>query len=71
MFLLRIALGFLLVLLGLGYLLNPKEILRLNSLMRDVFFKDSLVLLKGKQIGSWLVLIGFVLIAIGYVTPVR
>lgn len=69
MFLLRFLLGFLLVVIGLGYLLDPKAILRLNAFAREVFFKDSHVLLKGKKIGSWLILIGFVLIALGYSTP--
>lgn len=69
MFLIRFALGFLLVLIGLGYVLDAKQILRINAFMRDRLFKDSFVLLKGKKIGSWLILIGFVLIALGYVTP--
>jgi uncharacterized protein YjeT (DUF2065 family) len=68
-FLLRLSLGFLLVLIGLGYLLDPQAILRVNAFMRDVLFKDAHVLLKGKKIGSWLVLMGFVLIALGYATP--
>ena len=60
--------GFLLVMLGLGYLFDPKAILRLNAFMRDNFFKDSYVLLNGKRIGSLLLLIGFLLLALGYQT---
>ncbi len=69
MFLLRFLLGFLLVFVGFGYLLDPKAILRMNAYIRDTLFKDSHVLLKGKKVGSWLILIGFVLIALGYATP--
>jgi uncharacterized membrane protein len=70
MFLLRMFLGFLLVILGLGYLFDPKAILRLNAVMRDVFFRDSHVLLKGKKIGILLLFLGFVLLALGYQTRV-
>ena len=70
-FLLRLSLGFLLVVLGLGYLLDPKAILRLNSFARDLFFKDSHVLLNGKKIGSALIFIGFILLALSYTTPLR
>ena len=65
------SLGFLLVVIGLGYLLDPKAILRLNATMRDRFFNDSHVLLGGKKIGSLLLLIGFVLLTLGYLTASR
>ena len=71
MFLLRLSLGFLFVVIGLGYLLDPKAILRLNAVMRETFFKDSHVLLNGKRIGSWLMLLGFILLALGYIATVR
>jgi len=70
-FLLRLSLGFLFVVIGLGYLLDPKAILRLNAVMRETFFKDSHVLLNGKRIGSWLMLLGFILLALGYIATVR
>jgi hypothetical protein len=66
MFLLRMSLGFLFVVVGLGYLLDPKAILRLNAVMRDYFFRDSHVLLNGKRIGGWLLILGFILLALGY-----
>ena len=69
-FLLRIFLGFLLVVLGLGYLLDPKAILRLNAIARDTLFKDSHVLLNGKRIGSLLIVLGFVFLALGYKTQI-
>jgi hypothetical protein len=70
-FLLRISLGFLLVVLGLGYLLDPKAILRLNAIMRETLFKDSHVLLNGKKTGAWLILIGFILLVLAYTAPPR
>ena len=71
MFLLRISLGFLFVVIGLGYLLDPKAIMRLNALMRETLFKDSHVLLNGKKIGSYLIIIGAILLALAYTTPGR
>jgi hypothetical protein len=70
MFLLPITLGFLLVILGLGYMFDPKAILRINAMIRDNFFKDSRVLLNGKRIGSLLIVLGFVLLALGYKTQI-
>ena len=64
MFLLRLSLGFLLVVLGLGYLFDRKAILRLNAFMRDNFFRDSYVLLNGKRIGYSLLFIGFLLLVL-------
>jgi len=71
MFLLRMSLGVLLVVLGLGYLFDPKAILRLNAFMRNRFFKDSHVLLNGNRIGYLLLCCGFLLLALGYRTPIR
>jgi uncharacterized protein YjeT (DUF2065 family) len=70
MFLLRMSLGFLFIVIGLGYLFDPKAILRLNKVMRDYFFRDSHALLNGKRIGSWLLVLGFILLALGYRTQV-
>ena len=70
-FLLRMLLGFLLVVVGVGYLLDPKAILRFNAYMRETLFKDSHVLLNGKRIGVLLIIIGFMLLVLGYMTPAR
>lgn len=71
MFLLRMSLGILMVVLGLGYLFDPRAILRLNAFMRENFFKDSHVLLNGKRIGYLLLCFGFLLLALGFQTPIR
>jgi len=60
-FLLRLSLGYLLILLGLGYLFQPKTILRFNAFMRDYLFKDSYVLLNARRIGTTLLFCGFLL----------
>ena len=64
MFLLRLSLGFLLFILGLGYLFQPKTILRFNAYMRDLLFNDSRVVLGNKRIGALLILISFLLLAL-------
>lgn len=71
MFLLRLSVGFLLIALGLGYLFQPKTILRFNAFMRDTFFKDSNVLLNNKKIGTLLILAAFLILALSLTTPLR
>ncbi len=71
MFLLRILVGFLLIVLGLGYLSDPKAILRFNACMRDYLFKDSFVLLNGRRIGTLLLIVGFLLLFLGYNSPAK
>jgi hypothetical protein len=63
-FLLKLSLGFLLFALGLGYLFQPKTILRLNALLRDLLLNDARVLLSHKRIGAILILISFLLLAL-------
>lgn len=60
-FLLRLSLGYLLILLGLGYLFQPKTILRFNAFMREYLFKDAYVLLDARRIGMALLLLGLLL----------
>jgi len=61
MFLTRLLLGFVLILLGLGYLYQPKSILRFNAFMRETLFKDTHVLLNPKRVGLWLLVPGLIL----------
>jgi len=55
--------GFLLFILGLGFLFQPQLILRLNAFVRDNFLKDSIVLLSHRRIGIILLLLSFILLA--------
>jgi len=69
MFLLRLFVGVVLVMLGLGYLFHPESIINLNSFMRDNVFKDTYVLLSNRRIGSILLVIGFILLILTFQMP--
>ena len=60
----RLAAGFVLTGLGLAYLFHPTLIIRMNSFMRENVFRDSYALLSNRRIGSVLLLIGFLLLAL-------
>jgi len=60
---LQLLVGFLLFVLGLGYLFQPRLILRLNAFIRDNFLKDSIVLLSHRRIGILLLMLSFILLA--------
>jgi len=60
MALLQLIIGFVLFALGLGYLFLPQYVLRFNAFMRDTFFKDSVVLLSNKRVGTLLLLLSFI-----------
>jgi hypothetical protein len=64
MALVKLLIGFLLFLLGLGYLFQPQLILRLHAFIRENFLKDSVVLLSHRRIGILLLLLSFILLAI-------
>jgi hypothetical protein len=59
----QLIIGFILFVLGIGYLFRPQLILRLNAFIRDNFLKDSIVLLSHRRIGMMLLLLSFILIA--------
>ena len=63
---LLLILGFSLFLLALGYLFSPRLILRFNAIMRDSFFKDSVVLLSHRRMGLILLFISSVIIALAF-----
>jgi len=69
MFLLRLFVGVVLVMLGLGYLFHPESIINLNAFMRDNVFKDTYVLLSNRRIGSILLVIGFILLILTFQMP--
>lgn len=59
----------LLLILGLGcsgvgilYLAKPDTIFKINAYCRDIIFNDAFVSLRRKQIGSFLILLGLVLL---------
>lgn len=58
--------GLLFVLLGLGYIYKPGIIERINLLIRETFLNDSYVALHRRNWGFLLVLIGGILIYMGF-----
>jgi hypothetical protein len=60
----KLLIGFLLFVLGLGYLFQPQLIMRLHAFIRENFLKDSVVLLSHRRIGILLLLLSFILLAI-------
>lgn len=58
--------GLLFVLLGLGYIYKPEIIERINRLIRETFLNDSYVALHRRNWGFLLVLIGGILIYMGF-----
>jgi len=61
----KIFFGLLFVLLGLGYILKPEAIERLNRLIKETFLNDSYVALHRKNWGFLLLLVGGLLIYMG------
>jgi hypothetical protein len=62
MVLLLFLVGVVLFLAGLLYLLKPQLVLRLNAFFRDTLFKDSIVLLNNRRVGTTLLLVSLVLL---------
>ena len=60
----KLLIGFLLFVLGLGYLFQPQLIMRLHAFIRENLLKDSVVLLSHRRIGILLLLLSFILLAI-------
>lgn len=63
---LKIFFGLLFLLLGLGYIYRPGIIERVNRLIRETFLNDSYVALHRKNWGFLLLLIGAVLVYMGF-----
>ena len=63
---LKIFFGLLFLLLGLGYIFRPGIIERVNRLIRETFLNDSYVALHRKNWGFLLLLIGSVLVYMGF-----
>lgn len=58
--------GLVFILLGLGYIYKPEAIERLNRLIKETFLNDSYVALHRKNWGFLLLLMGGVLIYMGF-----
>lgn len=65
--LLRLALGFFLIVLGLAYLFQPKTIIRFNAFMRQTLFNDTQVLLNSRRVGFSLFAFGALLWILNFI----
>lgn len=64
--LLKIAVGVLSGLLGLGYLYRPDLIERMNALLRDYFLNDAYIALERKKWGMFFLLVSFFFLYVGW-----
>ena len=57
--------GFLLCILGMGYLFRPDIIERINYLIKETLLNDSHLALEHKKWGTFFILLGFLLFYMG------
>lgn len=63
--LLKIAMGAVFLLLGLGYLYRPDLIWRMNALLREYFLNDAYISLERRKWGLFFLLIGSLFLYMG------
>lgn len=63
--LLKVAMGAIFFLLGLGYLYRPDLIWRMNALLRDYFLNDAYISLERRKWGLFFLLIGSLFLYMG------
>jgi uncharacterized protein YjeT (DUF2065 family) len=63
---LKIAIGLLSGLLGLGYLYRPDLIERMNAVLRDYFLNDAYIALERKKWGMFFLLVSFLFLYMGW-----
>jgi hypothetical protein len=63
--LIKLVIGLLSLLLGLGYLYRPDLIDRMNAFLRDVLLNDSHIALERRKWGVFFLLVGFLFIYMG------
>ena len=63
---LKIAVGLLSLLLGLGYLYRPDVIERMNALLREYLLNDAYIALERKKWGTFFILIAFLFLYMGW-----
>ena len=62
----KIVAGFVLGLLGLGYLYRPDLIERMNAVLRDYVLNDAYIALERKKWGMFFMLISFLFFYMGW-----
>ena len=64
--LLKLAVGLLSGLLGLGYLYRPDLIERMNAVLRDYVLNDAYIALERKKWGMFFLLVSFFFLYVGW-----
>lgn len=67
----KIALGLICLLLGLGYLYRPDLIARMNAIIRDYLLNDAYIALERKKWGLFFLLLSLLFIYMGYTSVAR
>ena len=69
--LLKILIGAVSSLLGLGYLYRPDLIDRMNAFLRETLLNDSYIALERRKWGAFFLLIGFLFFYMGFTAAQR
>jgi uncharacterized protein YjeT (DUF2065 family) len=62
----KLAVGFVSLLLGLGYLYRPDLIERMNALLRDYVLNDAYIALERRKWGMFFLLVAFLFLYTGW-----
>lgn len=68
---LKLAVGSLSLLLGLGYLYRPDLIERMNALLREYLLNDAYIALERKKWGAFFLLVAFLFLYMGWTSLAR
>ncbi len=66
--LLKLVVGFVSLLLGLGYLYRPDIIERMNALLREYLLNDAYIALERKKWGAFFLLVAFLFLYMGWMS---
>jgi len=67
----KLAVGFVSLLLGLGYLYRPDLIERMNALLREYLLNDAYIALERKKWGAFFLLVAFLFLYMGWTALTR
>lgn len=67
----KLAVGFLSLILGLGYLYRPDLIERMNALLREYLLNDAYIALERKKWGAFFLLVAFLFLYMGWTALTR
>jgi len=67
----KLAVGFLCLVLGLGYIYRPDLIERMNALLREYLLNDAYIALERKKWGAFFLLTAFLFLYMGFMSLAR